>query len=85
MGLANRKSLIWDRVFAWVSTPSNYCYLYPRYVPLLLKAGRDGAPCRTLVLQTWGYLRAVRGSRELGDFGKRHFERMNRLSIEVVH
>ena len=53
-----------------------------RYAPLLLKAGRDGAPCRTLVLQTWGYLRAVRGSSELGNFGKRHFEKMNRLSIE---
>ena len=34
-------------------------------------------------MQTWGYLRAVRGSSELGDFGKRHFEKMNRLSIEV--
>ena len=56
--------------------------LRQRYAPLLLKAGRDGAPCRTLVLQTWGYLRAVRGSSELGSFGKRHFEKMNRLSIE---
>ena len=52
------------------------------YAPLLLKAGWHGAPCRTLLLQTWGYLRAVRGSQELGKFGKHHFEKMNELSIE---
>lgn len=56
--------------------------LRQKYAPLLLQTGRGGVPARTLIFQTWGYLRAVRGSHELGKFGKTHFEHMNQLAID---
>ena len=56
--------------------------LRQKYAPLLLQTGRGGVPVRTLIFQTWGYLRAVRGSHELGQFGKKHFENMNQLAVD---
>lgn len=56
--------------------------LRQKYAPLLLQTGRGGVPVRTLIFQTWGYLRAVRGSHDLGTFGKKHFENMNQLAVD---